>query len=182
MEWKVYEQSFIEKSKSVFEWLDNEYSKLRSGRITSSVLDHIKVDAYGELTPIANVANISSPEARVLIIKPYDASLNKNIAGAINASDLGVNPQVDGDKIRLSFPALTEDVRKETVKKAKSISEEAKIRIRKVRQAIHDDFRKDELSDDDKKYYVTCLDKVTKEQNEKIEKSLSSKSDEIMKI
>ncbi|MGL4948376.1 MAG: ribosome recycling factor [Mycoplasma sp.] len=182
MEWKIYEESFVEKAKHVTDWLNSEYSKLRTGRVTASALDHIKVDAYGEMTAISNIANISSPEARVLVIKPYDVSLNKALAGAINAADLGINPQVDGDKIRLTFPALTEDVRKTTVKKAKMISEDAKVKIRKIRQTIQDEFKKDDLSDDDKKFFVTCLDKITKEQNEKIEKIFTLKSEDIMKI
>lgn len=182
MEWKIYEQSFLERSKHIFDWLENEFSKLRTGRITSSALEHIKVDAYGELSPINNIANISSPEPRVLIIKAYDASLYKSIAAAINASDLGVNPQVDADKIRLSFPSITEEVRKDTVKKAKTITEEAKVKVRRVRQDVQDEFRKEESSDDDKKYFTTCLDKITKEQNEKIEKYLENKSKEILTI
>ncbi len=180
MEWKLYEQQFLDKSKPVFDWLQDEFSKLRSGRVTPAVLDHIKVDAYGELQPLINIANVSCPEPRVIIIKAYDPSLYKDIAAAINASDMGVNPQIDADKIRISFPALTEDIRKDTAKKAKAIAEDAKVRIRRVRQDIQDQYRKEELSDDDKKYYNTELDKVTKQQNEKVEKLLEEKTKEIM--
>lgn len=182
MEWKVYEQMFIEKTAPIFEWLSTEFAKLRTGRITSAALDHIRVNAYDEMSPISNVANISSPEPRVLIIKAYDASLYKAIAAAINASDLGVNPQIDADKIRIAFPAITEEVRKATTIKAKNFAEEAKIRIRRVRQTVQDAYRKAELSDDDKKYYTTCLDKVTKEQNDKVDKLLLQKDKEIMTI
>lgn len=183
MEWKTYEDSFVNKSKGVLNWLEEELCKLRTGRVLPSALDHIKVDAYGDLQPIKNIANISSPEPRVLIIKAYDPSLYKEIAAAINADvNLGVNPQIDADKIRLSFPALTEDMRKDTAKKAKAISEDAKIKIRKIRQTIQDEYKKEELSDDDKKYFNTQLDKVTKEQNEKIENLLNSKTKEIMSL
>ncbi len=180
MEWKLYEEQFIEKSKHVFDWLQDEFGKLRSGRVTPAVLDHIRVDAYGEAQPIKNIANISCPEPRVIIIKAYDPQLYKDIAAAINASDMGINPQIDADKIRISFPALTEDIRKDTAKKAKAIAEDAKVRIRRIRQDIQDKYKKDELSDDDKKYYNTELDKVTKQQNEKIEKMLDEKTKEVM--
>lgn len=181
-EWKEYETNFKEKSKDVFDWLDNEYSQLRTGRITGAILDHIKVEAYGEPQLIKNIANISSPEPRVLIIKAYDSSLYKDIAAAINASDLGVNPQIDADKIRISFPALTEEIRKDVAKKAKAFAEEAKIRIRRIRQQVQDNYRKEELSDDDKKYFNNELDKVTKELNSKIEKVLEEKTKEILSI
>ncbi len=182
MEWKQYEEQFVEKAKPVFDWLQDEFGKLRSGRITPAVLDHIKVEAYGELQPIKNIANVSCPEPRVIIIKAYDPSLYKDIAAAINASDMGVNPQIDADKIRIGFPALTEDIRKDVAKKAKSIAEDAKVRIRRVRQDIQDHYRKDELSDDDKKYYNTELDRVTKQHNEKIEKMLEDKTKEVMHL
>lgn len=183
MDWKVYEDELNAKNEKAFEWLNNEFFKLRTSRITPNVLDHIKVEAYDELMPINQLANVSSPEARVLIIKAYDASVYKNIAAAINASDLNVNPQIDADKIRLSFPALTEDARKDIVKKAKSIAEDAKIKIRRNRQDIHDKYRKDdELSDDNKKNYHNLLDKNTKLANEKIEAILDAKTKDILTI
>lgn len=182
MEWNFYEKGFSEKADHVIKWLQDEFSKLRTSRITPTALDHIKVDAYGELQPIKNIANISSPEPRVLIIKAYDPSLYKEIANAINTSGLGVNPQIDADKIRLSFPALTEDIRKDIAKKAKAIAEDSKVKIRRVRQTIQDEYRKDDLSDDDKKYFNSELDKVTKKFNEQIEKLLESKTKEILTI
>lgn len=182
MEYKIYEEIFKDKAIAVLDWLQGEYFKLRTGRVSSTILEHIKVDAYDELVPINNIANISSPEPRVLIIKAYDASLYKNIAAAINANNIGVNPQIDADKIRLSFPALTEEIRKDTAKKAKLTAEEAKIRIRKIRQLVQDESKKEELSDDDKKYFTTCLDKTTKEYNEKIEKILENKTKEILMV
>lgn len=183
MEWKVFEDNFSEKAKNVINWLEEEFAKLRTGRVLPSALDHLKVEAYGELQPIKNIANISSPEPRVLIIKAYDPSIYKDIAAAINAdATLGVNPQIDADKIRLSFPALTEDMRKDIVKKAKAISEDAKIKIRKIRQAIQDEYKKIELSEDDKKYFNSELDKITKQHNEKIETLLNNKTKDIMSI
>lgn len=183
MEWKNYEQKFNDKLTPVFNWYEQELAKLRTGKVTAMVLDHIKVDAYGELQPINQIANISSPEPRVLIIKAYDSSLYKNIANAISTSSLNINPQIDADRIRLTFPPLTEEIRKEMTKKAKAISEDAKIRVRRARQEIHDQFKKDqELTDDDKKSYTNNLDKATKSFNEKIEKILETKSKEILTI
>ncbi len=183
MLWKDYENQFNEKAKSVFNWYEQELFKLRTGKVTATVLDHIKVEAYDELQPINQIANISSPEPRVLIIKAYDPSLYKNIANAITNANMNLNPQIDADKIRLIFPPLTEEIRKEMIKKAKAISEDAKIRIRRIRQDIHDAFKKDEeLTDDDKKNYVTNLDKTTKLHNENIEKILESKNKEILTI
>ncbi|MGL4952076.1 MAG: ribosome recycling factor [Mycoplasma sp.] len=182
MDWKNYETMFLTNSEHVYTWLDSEFSKLRTGRVSPTVLESLKVDAYGDMTPLRDVANISTPEPRVLIVKPYDSSLIKKIEESINANNLGVNPQVDGDKIRISFPPLTEEIRKDQVKKAKTIAEDAKVKIRKIRQLVQDNFKKDDVSDDDKKYFTTCLDKVTKEQNEKIENMLKNKSQDIMTI
>lgn len=183
MELKVYQEKFEEKSKTVFLWLENEYFKIRTGRVSGNALDEIKVDSYGTLVPINNVANISVPEPRVLIIKPYDMSTIKDIATAINNANLGVNPQVDADKIRIAFPALTEDARKELIKKAKIIAEDAKIKIRKIRQEIQDTFKKDDdLTDDDKKSFNIHIDEYTKKANSQIEVILEQKSKDILVI
>ncbi len=183
MLWIDYQTKYEEKAVAIFDWFNLELSKLRTSKITSTILDHVKVEAYGELTPINQVANIASSEPRVLIIKAYDPSLYKEIGNAINNTSLGCCAQVDADKIRVVFPALTEETRKEMIKKAKAIGEDAKIRIRRLRQEIHDNFRKDEeLTDDDKKSYINSLDKQTKIFNEKIEKILEQKNKDILVI
>lgn len=183
MEWSKYLLEFSNENITIYNWLEIEFSKLRTGRITSQVIDHILVDAYDEKQKISNVANISNPEPRVLIIKAYDVSLYKNIAAAINNSGLNVNPQIDADKIRLSFPNLTEETRKEMTKKAKSIIEDAKIKIRRNRQDINDNIKNDlELSDDDKKNYVNLLDKEIKLTTVKLENMLEVKNKEILTI
>ncbi len=183
MEWKNYEEKFDEKIASAIEWLANEFTKLRTGRVTATVLEHVKVESYGELVPLQNVANISAPEARTLIVKPYDMSTIKDIAAGINQANIGVNPQVDADKIRLNFPPLTEDMRKDLVKKAKVLAEDTKVKIRKVRQDIQDMYKKDaELTDDQKKSYATNLDNVTKKYNTKIDEMLEVKTKDIMVI
>ncbi len=183
MEWKLYEEKFEEKANSAFEWLENEFSKIRTGRVSPSVLEHVKVESYGDLVPLQSVANISVPEARVLIVKPYDVSTIKEIAAGINQANIGVNPQVDADKIRISFPALTEDMRKDLIKKSKMLAEDAKVKIRKIRQDIQDLYKKDiELTDDQKKSYATNLDNFTKKMNAKIEEMLEKKSKDILVI
>ncbi len=183
MLWTEYQKKYETKATPIFDWFNLELSKLRTSRITSTILDCIKVEAYGQLTPINQVANIASSEPRVLIIKAYDPSLYKEIGNAINNANLGCNAQVDADKIRVAFPALTEETRKEMIRKAKAISEDAKIRIRRLRQEIHDNFKKDEeLTDDDKKSYVNNLDKQTKIFNEKIEQILEQKNKDILVI
>lgn len=183
MEWKNYEDKFDEKSKNTFEWLENEFSKIRTGRVLPNVLDHVKVESYGELVPLQSVANISVPEARVLIVKPYDVSTIKDIATGINQANIGVNPQVDADKIRITFPALTEDMRKDLIKKSKVLAEEAKVRIRKIRQEIQELYKKDsELTEDQKKSYATNLDNFTKKMNTKIDDMYEKKSKDILVI
>lgn len=180
---KTYEAAFNELTAPIFSWMQHEFSKLRVGRASPAILDGILVSAYGEEMPINQIANISIPEARVLIIKPYDKSTLKDIAGAINAANLGVNPQVDADLIRITFAAPTEQTRKDLVKKAKAISEEAKVKIRRARQDIQDLFKKDpDVVDDDKKYFQTELDNITKLANKQIEDAFAIREKEIMTI
>lgn len=183
MEWKNYEEKFNEKVQVAFDWLESEFSKIRTGRVSATVLEHVRVNSYGEMVSIQNVANVSVPEARTLIIKPYDISTIKDIAAGINQANIGVNPQVDADKIRLNFPPLTEDMRKDLVKKAKVLAEDTKVKIRKVRQDIQDMYKKDnELTEDQKKSYATNLDNVTKKYNSKVETLLEEKSKDILVI
>ena len=181
--WKDYEKAFNEAVEPAFAWMQNEFNKLRVGRASPAILDGILVEAYGDQMPINQIANISIPEARTLIIKPYDKSVLKDIAGAINAANIGVNPQVDADLIRLTFAAPTEQARKDLVKKAKAISEEAKVKVRRARQDIQDLFKKDANAvEDDKKYFQTELDALTKVVNKRIEDALEIREKEIMTI
>lgn len=183
MEWRLYEEKFDEKAKVAIQWMESEFSKIRTGRVSPSILEHVKVESYGELVPLQNVANISVPEARVLIVKPYDASTIKDVAAGINQANLGVNPQVDADKIRITFPPLTEDMRRDLVKKSKVIAEDTKVKIRKIRQEIQDLYKKDaELTDDQKKSYATNLDNFTKKLNSQIDELLDKKSKDILVI
>ncbi len=176
---KIFESNFDK----VNDWLLTEFSKLRIGKATPAILDNILVNAYDDKMPINQLANLNIPDARTLIIKPYDKSTLKEIAAAINAANIGINPQVDADVIRLIFKAPTEDDRKLLVKKAKTLAEEAKIRIRRIRQEIQDEFKKEQnILDDDKKYFQTELDNITKVFNKKIDDELAKREKEIMTI
>ncbi len=183
MEWKVYEEKFLEKEKNTLQWFESELKKLRSNRVSPSILNDLKINIYDSFMSINELANVSSPEPNVLIIKPYDMSTTKQISASIVLNNVSSNPQVDADRIRLSFPPMTEDIRKSVCKQAKNLAEEAKVKIRKIRQEIQDSFKKEpNNSDDDKKYFNNELDKVTKKINTKIIDILSNKEKEIMSI
>lgn len=183
IDWKKYENIFHEQTKPVLEWMHHEFNKIRVGRANPTILDDILVEAYDDKTKINQIANISVPEPRILVIKPYDRSLLKNISAAISAANIGIHPQTDSDLVRLTFPAPTEDSRKECLKKVKLIAEEAKVGIRKVRQHLQDEFKKDtEAVEDDKKYFQEKLDTITKEINKVIDKDLEVRDKEIMTI
>ncbi|MDE5651669.1 MAG: ribosome recycling factor [Ureaplasma sp.] len=183
MDWNSYKLKFEDKFDSIINWMTTEFNKIRIGRATPAILDGILVDAYDEKMNFNQIANISVADARTLVIKPYDRSLLKNITTALSASNLGINPQVDADSIRLSFPSPTEDMRKELVKKAKSIAENAKVDVRRLRQSLQDDFKKDANAlEDDKKYFNDELDIITKKANQKIEELFSTREKEILTI
>ena len=148
---KIYE----EKMDKTIDSLMNDYASIRAGRANPHVLDKIKVDYYGTPTPIQQVGNISVPEARMILIQPWEKSLLKAIEKAIQTSDLGINPNNDGSCIRLIFPELTEDRRKELAKDVKKKGENAKVAVRNIRRDANDTFKKmqknDEISEDDLK-------------------------------
>ena len=148
-ELKVYEEKM---EKSINAMMD-EFASIRAGRANPHVLDKIKVDYYGTPTPIQQVGNISVPEARMIVIQPWEKSLIKAIEKAIQASDLGINPSNDGSVIRLVFPELTEDRRKELAKDVKKKGEAAKVAVRNIRRDANEAFKKqernNEISEDD---------------------------------
>ena len=150
-ELKVYEEK-MEKS---IDALLNEYASIRAGRANPHVLDKIKVDYYGTPTPIQQVGNISVPEARMILIQPWEKSLIRPIEKAIQTSELGINPSNDGTVIRLVFPELTEDRRKELAKDVKKKGDGAKVAIRNIRRDANEAFKKmeknDEISEDELK-------------------------------
>ena len=156
---------------------------LRTGRANAALLDRIEVEYYGDKILVGQIASITIPEPRQLLVKPYDRGDLRAIVTAINASDLSINPIVDSDQIRLIIPALTEETRRDLVKRAKVYSEESKIAVRNVRRE-YVDFIKDseDYSDDLKKRIEAEIQKVTDESNRKIEEILANKEKEIMSI
>jgi len=166
--------------------LGEEYATIRAGRANPHILDKIKIDYYGTPTPLQQVGNVSVPEARMICIQPWDASILKDIEHAINMSDVGINPTNDGKVIRLVFPELTEDRRKELVKDVKKKGENAKIAIRNIRRDAIDAIKKkgkeDGISEDEVKGYQDDVQKKTDEYIKKIDVAIEEKSNEIMTV
>ena len=163
-----------------------EYGTIRAGRANPKVLDRIRVDYYGTPTPIQQVGNVSVPEPRMLLIQPWEKSLLKAIEKAILTSDLGINPTNDGSVIRLVFPELTEERRKELSKDVKKKGENAKVAIRNIRRDANDTFKKQEkaseISEDDLDELTEKVQKLTDKMIEKVEKAVEAKTKEIMTV
>ena len=165
--------------------LEGELGTIRAGRANPHVLDRITVDYYGTLTPLQQVANISVPEARMIQIQPWEPSLVKEICKAIQISDLGINPNNDGQVIRLVFPELTEDRRKELVKDVKKKGENAKIAIRNIRRDANDNLKKlakEDVSEDEIKELEDEIQKSTDKFVKKIDELIELKSKEILTV
>ena len=164
----------------------SELKTVRAGRANASVLDKIAIDYYGTMTPIQQVGSISSPEPRTLVIQPWDASALKEIEKAINASDLGLTPQNDGKIIRLNFPPLTEERRKELVKLVKKYTEEAKIQIRNIRrdalEAYKTQKKNGEITEDDLKNIEKDIQNLTDKYIKEIDSIDASKEKEIIEV
>ena len=182
MELNQYE----EKMKKSLANLEEEYGAIRAGRANPRILDRIQVDYYGTPTSLQGVANISVPESRMIQIQPWDAGLIKDIEKAILASDLGLTPANDGKVIRLVFPELTEERRKELVKDVKKKGEEAKVAIRNIRRDANDAVKKEakanEISEDDQKQLEDKIQKLTDEYVKKIDQAIDAKSTEVMTV
>ena len=160
-----------------------DLTTLRTGRATPAMLDRIECEYYGDRIAINQISYVSVPEPRQLLIKPYDKGDLKSIVAAIASSDLGINPINDGDSIRLIIPALTEDTRRDLVKKAKAKCEEAKIAIRNIRREYNDFIKEsDEMTDDYKKRVQEEIQKVVDEASKNLEDILANKEKEIMAI
>ena len=166
--------------------LESEFATIRAGRANPHILDRVMVDYYGVPTAIQQAANISVPEARMIQIQPWDASLIKEIEKAIMIADLGVMPTNDGNVIRIIFPELTEDRRKELAKEVKKKGEEAKVAIRNIRRDANDKVKKlnkdNEISDDELSNIEADIQKVTDKITAEIEKMIDKKTDEIMTV
>ena len=166
--------------------LEEEFGAVRAGRANPKVLDRITVEYYGSETPLNGVATISSPDARTLVIAPWDNKLLKDIAKAIQTSDLGINPQNDGKVIRLVFPQLTEDRRKDLVKQVKKYAEEAKVAMRNIRRDGMDYVKKlkkaSEITEDDQKEAEKDLQDLLDKNIKKVDAALAAKEKELMAI
>ena len=166
--------------------LNEEFGAVRAGRANAKVLDRITVQYYGSETPLNGVATISTPDARTLVIQPWDTKLLKDIGKAIQTSDLGINPQNDGRVIRLVFPQLTEDRRKELVKQVKKYAEDAKVAMRNVRRDGMDYVKKlkknSEITEDDQKKAEKDLQDLLDKMTKKVDSALAAKEKELMAI
>ena len=180
-ELKVYEEK-MEKS---IDALLNEYASIRAGRANPHVLDKIKVDYYGTPTPIQQVANISVPEARMIQIQPWEKKIIKDIEKAILMSDIGINPTNDGTVIRLVFPELTEERRKELVKDVKKKGEASKVAVRNIRRDGNDAFKKlkgTDVSEDEIQDLEDQIQKLTDKYIKEVDAAVDAKSKEVMTV
>lgn len=179
-------KKYEEKMTKTLDSLDREYNSIRAGRANPHVLDKIKVDYYGTPTPLQQVGNITVPEPRMICIQPWEASLIKPISKAIQTSDLGINPNTDGKVIRLVFPELTEEHRKNLVKDVKKKAEAAKVAIRNIRRDANDAMKKsqknNEITEDELKDFQTKIQKTTDKFIKQVDDEMEKKSKEILTV
>lgn len=179
-------KQFEEKMAKSIEVLQEDFASIRAGRANPHLLDKIKVDYYGTPTPIQQVGNISVPEARIILITPWEKSLLKELERSINQADIGINPTNDGTAIRLVFPELTEERRKELAKDIKKKGEETKVAIRNVRRDAVDKIKKmekaSEITEDDLKDGENQIQKITDDAIKKVDSVVDNKTKEIMTV
>lgn len=179
-------KQFDEKMQKSYESMTNDFLTIRAGRANPHVLDKVKVDYYGAATPVAQVGNVSVPEARTILIQPWEPNMLGEIERAILMSDVGITPTNDGKAIRLNFPDLTEERRKELAKDVKKRGEEAKVAVRNIRRDANDFVKKQnkagELNDDQSKDYEDQVQKMTDKYVKKIDEAVDAKSKEIMTV
>ena len=177
---------FESKMKKTASVLTEQYDSVRAGKANPAVLDRITVDYYGSPTPIQQIASISTPDARSLLIQPWDGSVLKGIEKAILASDLGINPQNDGRVIRLVFPQLTEERRRELTKQVKKYGEDAKVAVRNIRRDAMDYIKalkkKSEITEDDQKKAEKDLQELTDKYIKKVDDACAVKEKELMEL
>lgn len=175
-----------EKMKKAVAALRDEFKTLRTGRASAGLFDRILVTAYGQSTPLSQLATISVPEARLVVIQPWDRSVLGDIEKAIQKSELSVNPSNDGKNIRIAIPPLTEERRKDLVKVAKNMAEQSRVSIRNIRRDINEDTKKrqkaSELSEDEAKRFNDEIQKATDKAIEEVNKSLEDKEKEILEV
>ena len=179
-------KEYARRMEKALDHLQDEFGAVRAGRANAKVLDRITVEYYGSETPLNGVATISSPDARTLVISPWDTKLLKDIQKAIQSSDLGINPQNDGRVIRLVFPQLTEERRKELTKQVKKYGEEAKVSVRNVRRDAVDKMKKQqkasEITEDDYKIAEKDIQKLTDDFTKKVDDVIGKKEKELMAV
>ncbi len=173
---------FSDNLDKAIESLEKRFTTVRAGRANPSSLDGIMVEYYGSMTPLKQLATISVPEARQLLIKPFDKSCLKGIEKAILASNLGYNPGNDGETIRIIIPELTEERRRELVKQVKALAEDAKVAIRNKRREALEELEKLELSEDEQKGLEKQIQDIVNEYNKKVELKLKDKEQELLTV
>ena len=181
-EYRAYEA----KMKKSIESVSNDFAAVRAGRANASVLNRINVDYYGTPTPIQQIASVGSPDPRTLVITPWDASALKGIEKAILESDLGINPSNDGKSVRLLFPQLTEERRKELVKQIRKYTENGKVAVRNIRRDAMDHFKKlqkaSEITEDELKIAEKDMQKLTDDSCKELDVLLANKEKELMSV
>ena len=179
-------KEFDVKMTKTIEVVKSEFGSVRAGRANASVLDRISVEYYGTPTPLNQVASISSPDPRALVIQPWDSSLLKPIEKAIQVSDLGINPQNDGKVIRLTFPQLTEERRKELTKQVRQYGEKGKVALRNIRRdamdKVKDMKKKSEITEDEVKEYEKELQDLTDKRCKEVDSLTAAKEKELMSV
>ena len=177
---------YEDKMNKSIDTLKGEYANIRAGRANPHILDSIKVDYYGTPTPLQQIGNITVPEARSLLITPWETSMLKEIEKAIMCSDIGITPNNDGKSVRLNFPELTEDRRKELAKDVKKKGDACKVAIRNIRRDANDAFKKqnkaNEISEDELKDLEDKVQKLTDKYVDKVDKAVDEKCKEIMTV
>ena len=178
--------AFERKMQKAIQFLESQFASVRAGRANAAVLDQLSVSYYGSASPLQQVASIASPDPRTLTIQPWDASILGEIEKAILTSDLGINPQNDGKVIRLSFPQLTEERRKELVKQVKKYGEEAKVSVRNIRRDAMESFKKEqkasEMTEDDLKNAERDMQKLTDKYVKDVDELTAKKEKELSEI
>ena len=178
-------QQYEDKMKKTYEFLESDYAAIRAGRANPHVLDKLRVNYYGTPTPVQQVGNVTVPEARIIQIAPWEKSLLKEIEKAIQASDIGINPTNDGNVIRLVFPELTEERRKDLVKDVRKKAEEGRVAVRNIRRDGNDALKKlakTDISEDEIKQLEDQLQKTTDKFIKDIDALMEKKSKEIMTV
>ena len=179
-------KEYTRKMDKTLDVLQDNFDAVRAGRANAKVLDRITVEYYGAESQLAAVANISSPDPRTLVIQPWDSKLLKDIQKAIQVSDLGINPQNDGRVIRLAFPQLTEERRKELTKQVRKYGEAGKVAIRNIRRDAMEKFKalekKSEITEDDRKDYEKELQDITEKRCRQIDELTAKKETELMAV